>query len=230
MQLSGTGSAPTLSCDNGTSPPTSPPPAGTPDVAVDETANQTTVTLSVGQTLGVSLGAEFLTPAVSGSALTAVSATGGYPSGQPLAALYRAVSTGSADLTTHSDSACLHATPPCTVPVRLWTLHVTVVPAAPAVTVTAADNQKTVSLHVGDTLIVSLASNYVPPKLSAPGVLELRDTTGGYPTKQPLVARYVATAPGTVGVSSYTDIECNHDPMPCPSPSVPWAITANVTA
>ena len=231
MQLSGTGPTPVLSCDNGAStPPTSPPPSGRPDVSVTEADSQTTVTLAVGQTLGVSLGAEYLTPVVGGAALAPVSASGGYPSGQPVAALYRAVAPGAAEVTTHSDYACLHATPPCSVPIRLWAVHVNVVAAGPTVTVTAADNLKTVSLHVGDTLVVSLASNYVPPKLSAAGVLEQRDVTGGYPTGQPLVASYVAVAPGTVGVSTTTDIACNHDPMPCPSPPVPWAVTVTVTA
>jgi hypothetical protein len=37
-------------------------------------------------------------------------------------------------------------------------------------------------------------------------------------------------APGTVDVSTTTDIACNHDPMPCPSPSVPWLIHVVVSA
>jgi cellulose binding protein with CBM2 domain len=231
MQLSGTGPAPAAACDNGAStPPTSPPPGGGADVSVGEADSQKTVTLVVGQTLGVSLGADFLKPAVSGTALAQVSASGGYPGGQPLAALYRAVSPGSVDVTTHSDYSCLHATPPCAVPIRLWTVHVNVVAAGPTVVVTAADNQKSVRLHVGDTLVVSLASNYLPPKLSAAGVLDQSDVTGGYPTGQPLVARFVAVAAGAVGVSTLTDAACNHEPTPCPSPQVPWAITVAVTA
>jgi hypothetical protein len=98
------------------------------------------------------------------------------------------------------------------------------------VTVSAADNQQAVALRVGDTLVVSLASNYLPPKLSVSGVLEQGDTTGGYPTGQPLVARYAAVAAGTVGVSTRTDIACNHEPTPCPSPQVPWAVTVTVAA
>ena len=99
----------------------------------------------------------------------------------------------------------------------------------PEVTVTLADNQSTVRLHVGDTLVVSLSSLHLPPKLSAAGVLVERDVTGGYPTGQPLVARYTAAAAGTVDVSTTTDIPCNHDPMPCPSPAVPWAVHVIVT-
>ena len=234
MQLTGTGAAPVLSCDNGATPPTSPtssPPPGGPDVSVGAADDQRTVTLVVGQTLGVSLGAEYRTPTIGGTALAQLSATGGYPTGQPLAATYRAVAAGQVDVTTQSDYACLHTTPPCTVPIRLWTVHVTVLAATgQTITVSTADNQATVRLHVGDTLVVSLAVNYLPPTLSATGVLVPRDTTGGYPTGQPLVARYLAAAPGTVGVSTLTDTACNHEPTPCPSPQIPWTITATVTA
>jgi hypothetical protein len=230
MQLAGTGPAPVIGCDNGATTPTSSPPPGGPDVSVGADDDQRTVTLVVGQTLGVSLGAEYRTP-TTGAALTQVSATGGYPTGQPLAVLYRAVAPGQVDVTTHSDYACLHATPPCAVPIRLWTLHVTVLaPTGQTVTVSTADNQSTVRLHVGDTLVVSLAVNYLPPTLSTTGVLVQRDSTGGYPTGQPLVARYLAAAPGTLKVSTLTDAACNHEPTPCPSPQIPWTITATVTA
>jgi hypothetical protein len=229
MQLAGTGAAPVLTCDNGATPPTSSSPPGGPDVAVGTADDQRTVTLVVGQTLGVSLGAEYVTP-TAGPALAQVSASGGYPTGQPLDALYRAVAPGQADVTTHTDNACLHTTPPCTIPIRLWTLHVTVLAATgQTVTVSTADNQSTVRLHVGDTLVVSLALDYLPPTLATPGVLVPRDSTGGYPTGRPLVARYLAAAAGTVKVSTHTDTACNHAPTPCPSPTVPWTITAVVT-
>ncbi|GAA0582550.1 hypothetical protein GCM10010172_79580 [Paractinoplanes ferrugineus] len=230
LYLAGVASVPALGCDNGITPPTTSPPPGGSDVAVTQADNLGTVTLVAGQTLGVSLPAEFLPPTVRGSALTAVSASGGYPSGDPVTALYRAAGAGSVDITARSDNACLHTTPPCTVPVMLWTLHVNVVAAdGHTVVVTAADNLKTVRLSIGDTLVVSLAWNYLPPKLSTPGVLVEREVTGGYPTGQPLTARYVATAAGTVEVSTKTDIACNHEPTPCPSPTVPWKVTAVVT-
>jgi hypothetical protein len=231
MQLSGIGPAPTLSCDNGAVTPTSSASPAGPDLTVTEADGQSTVTLIVGQTLGVSLGAEFLTPTVNGAALARVSASGGYPTGQPLAVLYRAVTPGSVDVTTRSDYACLHAKPPCSLPIRLWTVHVNVVAAdGQTVTVSTADNQRTVRLRVGDLLVVSLTSDYLPPKLSASGVLVQRDTAGGYPTDQPLVAGFVATAAGTVNVSTLTDTACNHQPTPCPSPQVPWVVTVSVTA
>jgi cellulose binding protein with CBM2 domain len=233
MQLSGIAPSPVLTCDNGAVTPTTPTSSAPPDdadVTVTQADSQRTVTLQVGQTLAVSLGAEFLPPTVSGGALAPASTTGGYPSGRPLAALYRAVAPGSVDITTHSDYACLHSSPPCTVPIFGWTVHVNVVSSGQTVTVRVADNQSTVRLHVGDTLVVSLTRLHLPPKLSAPGVLVLLDVIDGYPTDYPLLARYAATAPGTVDVSTTTDIACNHAPIPCPSPSVPWTIHVIVTA
>jgi len=228
MQLTGTDAAPVLTCDNGAPSSTSPTPPG-PDVTLGPADDQRAVTLAVGQTLGVSLPAEYVTP-TAGPALAQVSASGGYPTGQPLGALYRAVAAGQTDVTTHTDNACLHTTPPCAIPIRLWTVHVTVLAASgQTITVSTADNQSTVRLHTGDTLVVSLALDYLPPTLSAPGVLVPLDSTGGYPTGRPLVARYLATAAGTVKVSTLTDTACNHAPTPCPSPQIPWSITVVVT-
>jgi hypothetical protein len=103
-------------------------------------------------------------------------------------------------------------------------------PGGAEVTVSTVDNRSTVRLHVGDTLVVSLTNLHLPPKLSAPGVLVQRDVVGGYPTDQPLVAHYVAAAAGTVDVSTTTDIACNHEPIPCPSPQAPWTVHIVVTA
>ena len=230
MQLAGVAPAPVLLCDNGATPPTSSAPPGGPDVSVGPADSQRTVTLAVGETLGVSLGAEYLPPTVGGSAVAHVSSSGGYPTGHPFAGLYRAVAAGSVDITTHTDNPCLHATPPCAVPIKLWTVHVNVLAGGRTVTVGLADNQGTVRLRVGDTLVVSLSTLHLPPTLAAAGVLLPGDVTGGYPTNQPLVARYTAVSAGQVDVSTTTDIACNHDPMPCPSPTVPWSVHVIVTA
>jgi hypothetical protein len=85
-------------------------------------------------------------------------------------------------------------------------------------------------LHVGDTLVVSLPSMYVPPTLSSGAALVASDVTGGYPTGQPLVARYLAVAQGQADVSTITDAACNHQPMPCPSPQVRWVVHVAVAA
>ncbi|MEV4769184.1 cellulose binding domain-containing protein [Micromonospora humida] len=235
VQLAGPTTAPTPSCTNDAVPPTttSPPPGA--DVTVREVDNQRTVTLYVGQTLGVTLAADYLPVSTTGSALTPVSTSGGYPTGQPLVATLRAVAPGTAELTTHTDHACRHTTPPCALPTVLWTVHVAVIELPPTdagqtVVVSAPDNQRDLTLRVGDTLVVSLASNYLPPTLSPAGVVVPAEVTGGYPSGQPLIARYVATAPGRVDVSTITDNLCRHQPTPCPSPQVRWVVHVTVTS
>lgn len=231
MQLAGIGPAPTLSCANDAVPPTSGPPVTTPpsgaDVTVTQADDQSTITLLVGQTLGVSLRADFVPPSNSGPALEHLRTSGGYPTGQPLAALYRAVAPGTVDLTSRTDYACLHATPPCALPTTLWVVHVKVVnppDSGRTVTVTQADHTSTVNLRVGDTLVVSLPSMFRPPTVSPSGVLVAREVAGGYPTDQPLVARYVPVAAGQVDVSTVSDAACMHQPTPCPTPQVPWRV------
>jgi hypothetical protein len=232
--LSGVAPAPVLSCGNdAVTPPTSGPGTTPPDVTVTQADNQRTVTLLVGQTLGVALGSDFRPPTLSGTGLEQLSSSGGYPTGQPLAASYRAVAAGSVDLATSTDHACLHTPPRCALPIALWTLHVDIVEAPDTgrtVTVSTADNQGTVPLRVGDTLVVSLPSAYRPPTVATGGVVVERDVVGGYPTGQPLVARYRATAPGQTDVSTQTDDPCNHLPTPCPSPTVRWTVHITVTA
>ncbi|MFB9239165.1 cellulose binding domain-containing protein [Plantactinospora siamensis] len=235
VQLAGTGPTPVPTCANDATPPTgSPTPPTGADVTVTQDDSQRTVTLTVGQTLGVSLPAEYVRPTVSNSALQAVSASGGYPTGQPLTAVFRAAAVGTADLTSHTDYPCLHTVPPCTVPIRLWTVHVSIVAPPPGtgqtVTVTAADNQKTVALRVGDTLVVSLPKEYQPTKVAPDGVLAQTSVSGGYPSGQPLVARYRASAAGTADLSTVTDADCMHQPTPCPTPSIPWKLHVTVTA
>jgi hypothetical protein len=238
MQLAGTGAAPAMSCANDAAPPTSassnatPPPSA--DVRVTEADAGRTVTLLVGQTLGVSLPANYRPATTKGSGLSQVSSSGGFPTGQPFAALYRAVAPGSVDLSSQTDYACLHTTPPCAVPIALWAVHLQVVDVSnnggQTVTVTTADNGRALSLRVGDTLVVSLPSQYDPPPSNTGGVLVQRDVSGGYPTNQPLVAHYTAAAPGQADVTTYTDNPCDHDPTPCPGPIMRWTIHVTVTA
>ncbi|GIE97431.1 hypothetical protein Ari01nite_48960 [Paractinoplanes rishiriensis] len=217
MQLDGVFPPPALTCDNGTTPP---PPAA--DFTVTELDNTRTVTLRVGQTLAVNLSGGYRKPDLTGTALTELSSSGGGTTGQPLTVLYRAAADGSETL--HSDTEAG----------ALWRVAVNVVGVPPSgggqtVVVTATNNQGSTSLAVGDTLVVSLPGNYVPPALSAEGVLSLAAVSGGYPTADPLLARYVANAPGQVDLSSITDAACRHQPTPCPSPQVRWLLHATVT-
>lgn len=89
----------------------------------------TVVYLRVGQTVTVVLTASFEAwhvPAAAGTALRRISASGGYPGKQPARAVFLAVAPGTAVLTDESDTACLHAHPPCEVPQRLWQVTVRV--------------------------------------------------------------------------------------------------------
>jgi len=238
MQLAGTGAAPAMSCANDAVPPTSGSPSSTSsasaDVRVTDADAGRTVTLLVGQTLAVSLPASYRPATATGSGLSPLLSSGGFPTGQPFTALYRAVAPGSIDLSSQTDYACLHATPPCALPIALWVVHVQVVDVSngggQTVTVTTADNGRTLSLGVGDTLVVNLPSQYTPPPSNTGGVLVQRDVSGGYPTNQPLVVRYLAAAPGQADVTTYTDQPCNHDPTPCPGPIMRWTIHVTVTA
>jgi hypothetical protein len=232
IQLAGTAPTPVLSCTNDAAPTGSGSP-GVADVTATAADNGSTLTLHVGQTLGVSLPASYRPPAVTGTALRALSNTGGFPTGQPVAALYRAIAPGTADVSSQTDDPCLHATPPCARPIALFLVHVTILPPSSSGTshsVTEADNAGTVALRAGDTLVVSLPSMYGPPTVTPSGVLLVLDVTGGYPTGQPLVARYSAVTPGQVDLSTISDAACLHQPMPCPSPQVPWRIHVTVTA
>ncbi|WP_426512592.1 cellulose binding domain-containing protein [Dactylosporangium sp. McL0621] len=224
MQLAGTGPAPVLDCANDAA-------QGSADVTATVADNGTTLTLYVGQTLAVSLPANYRPPVASGPALSAQSSTGGFPSGQPVLARYRASAPGTADVSSQTDDPCLHTTPPCARPVALWLVHVTVLPSAGrTVTVTQADNAGTVTLRTGDTLVVSLPAMYGPPTVAPAGVLALAGSTGGYPTGQALLARYTAAAVGRADVSTVSDAACLHQPIPCPSPQVPWRLHVTVTA
>jgi Cellulose binding domain len=123
VQLTGVGPTPTPVCRS---------------TAVGRVVNLTeadsgrTVTLTSGDTLTVALSADYdpirLSPA-SPAPLVPVTATGGYPTGSPLTATYRADAAGAVDLRTSTDYDCFHAVPPCARPVRLWTVHVVVTPA-----------------------------------------------------------------------------------------------------
>jgi hypothetical protein len=119
MQLAGVAPAPTLTCTNNVVP------AGS-TITVTERDTQTTVTMVVGQTLVVSLGKDYRPVTLTGTALTLVSTTGGYPTGQPLRATYRAAAPGTVDLRTMTDYPCLHTTPRCALPQLQWTLRVNV--------------------------------------------------------------------------------------------------------
>jgi hypothetical protein len=118
MQLSGTGPTPAMTCASD----------AVADVTLTEADSRTTITVHVGQTITVQLGADFRPITLAGTALAQQSTSGGYPTGQPLLAIFRAVAVGAADLNTITDYACLHDPMfPCARPQMLWTVHVNVI-------------------------------------------------------------------------------------------------------
>jgi hypothetical protein len=199
------------------------------DTTLIEADSGSTVTVTVGQSIAVALPATYRPVTAAGTALTLLSSSGGFPTGQPLAATYLAVASGTADLRTLTDYPCLHSVPRCTVPQRQWIVHVIVVPATRTVTVTETDSRSTVSLHVGDTLVVSLAANYRPTTVSGPA-LTLLQTNGGFPGGQALLARYTAAQPGTVDVATITDAACLHTSPRCTIPQFSWIVHVAVTS
>jgi len=108
------------------SPPTTDPGA---EAVVGEEDSGTQVLLRPGQRLRVSLGPDFAPfEERADGVLETADADGGYPTGQPLSTLLVAVAPGAVVLSTSTDAACLHESPPCSLPQQEWTLLVTVAP------------------------------------------------------------------------------------------------------
>ena len=108
-----------------TSPATIRPTAGTTTVSDDDSGS--TVHLHTGDRLQVHLTQGSYDPPVSSSgALVRRSSSGGYPTAQPITAVFEAVTHGVADISTTSDAACFHTEPRCMMPTREWIVHVTV--------------------------------------------------------------------------------------------------------
>jgi len=191
-------------------------------VTVTNTSATTATKWTVGWTLGAGqriVSAWNAAVTTAGTAVTAVNAP------------HNGVLAPSASTTFGAQLSGLAAAPAPSCGNDTSTPPVTTTPPAGAdVTVTQADNLRTVTLRVGQTLAVALGPYFVPPTLSSTGVVVQRDVTGGYPTGQPLLARYLATAAGQTDVSSFTDDPCNHLPMPCPSPSIRWTVHIVVTS
>jgi len=96
-------------------------------VVVGKADSGSTVLLRVGEYLRVELDSAYRQPASSRRRVVKrTSATGGYPSGRRMVAVFRAVAPGRADVTSSTDYACLHSTPSCALPQQLWIVHVVV--------------------------------------------------------------------------------------------------------
>lgn len=194
MQLSGVAPAPVLSCANDASVPVTPStsPSNGADVTVTEIDSQRTVTLAVGQALSVALPQQYRPTSANGSALVRVSTSGGYPTGQPLVELYRAAAPGAADLTSQTDHPCLHTTPPCAMPVKLWRVHVIVTSPGdlPPVVELTSPNSTSIYGQPGTIQLAATASDpdgtitkvefSTAPYAGTPFTLVAADTTAPY--------------------------------------------------
>jgi hypothetical protein len=109
-----------------TTPGTSAPNG---EVTVTEADSGRTVHLRIGQRLRVVLaghGMQWHRPASPEPSLRVAEASGGYPSAQPAMAVFVAVRSGTASVTSMTDHPCLHAQPPCMMAQRVWSLRVLV--------------------------------------------------------------------------------------------------------
>jgi hypothetical protein len=117
--------------------PTTSPAPGRPAATVSPTATTTVVTdasngstirLRRGQRLEVRLTQDTYDAPVSSAQATVVrrSSSGGYPSSQPVDAVFEALAAGSADVTAQTDYACFHTAPRCMRPTMQWSVHVIV--------------------------------------------------------------------------------------------------------
>jgi len=97
-------------------------------------------------------------------------------------------------------------------------------------TLTEADNGKTVTVVLGDTVTVQLGKDWQPTTLTGDW-LQLVSVTGGYPTGAPLQAVYRTTwgtSSSTTVLRSQTDYDCFHTPPYCARPTQLWSVTVRV--
>jgi hypothetical protein len=100
------------------------------EVTVTEVDSGRTVHLRIGQRLRVVLaGSEWVRwhrPTSTESSLRVAEASGGYPGTSPAVAVFVAIRSGAASVSSITDHPCLHATPPCMIAQRVWSLRVLV--------------------------------------------------------------------------------------------------------
>jgi hypothetical protein len=102
------------------------------------------------------------------------------------------------------------------------------------VIITAADNGRTIVLARGKVLVVRLASQgmvtWDRPRLtgSGPGALRELSARGGYPSRAPVVARFLAVRAGRATLTSITDARCLHVAPKCAFAQRLWHVTVVV--
>jgi hypothetical protein len=109
-----------------TKPGTSAPNS---EVTVTEADSGKSVHLRIGQRLRVVLGGhgmQWHRPASPEPTLRLADTSGGYPSASAAVAVFIAVRSGTASVTSITDHPCLHANPPCKIAQRIWSIRVLV--------------------------------------------------------------------------------------------------------
>jgi hypothetical protein len=97
-------------------------------------------------------------------------------------------------------------------------------PGSNTLGVDESDAGQTVRLKVGQKLEVRLSADYTQATSSDGGVLVRTSASGGYPTKQEMVAIFEARRAGEATVSSSTDYECLHATPSCALPQQFWSV------
>lgn len=132
--VAGPGYLATASPRTASPPPTRPPTMDGPAV-LTVADNGARVRLHPGQRVTVTLTAQGVlswdVPTGEGGAVRRTGASGGYPGKQPARATFVAVQAGTAVLSATSDTACLHARPPCELAQQAWRVTVVVTAGDP---------------------------------------------------------------------------------------------------
>ena len=95
-------------------------------------------------------------------------------------------------------------------------------------TLTEEDSGSTVVLKVGESVRVTLSSDYHQPEAQGSAV-ERRAASGGYPTSGPAIATFVAVARGSAELTSTTDYGCLHATPSCALPQQLWSARITVS-
>ena len=96
-----------------------------------------------------------------------------------------------------------------------------------ATTLTEADSGTTLTLGVGESVRVSLSSDYHQPDEHGSGVRR-SSASGGYPSGQPAIATFLAVERGSAELSSTTDHACLYATPSCALPQQQWTVRVNV--
>ncbi|HKR67773.1 MAG TPA: hypothetical protein VJT16_02930 [Streptosporangiaceae bacterium] len=97
------------------------------EVSVTEADSGKTVHLRIDQRLRIVLGGhgmQWHRPATPDPVLHLIEASGGYPRQGPAVAVFVAIRSGTASVTSITDHPCLHASPPCKIAQRVWSIRV----------------------------------------------------------------------------------------------------------